>query len=297
MKKNGFTMIELLAVILLLAALFVILYPSISKTLNYSKNNAYEVQLDSVLRASYDYTLKHIELLPTGGNSLVITLADLKNDGLINTNVINTKKNEPFSDDVLVRVALSTGTPPSTGFYKIYGSYIYTFDLNEVSSKPVINLSDESLLPQLNGNFTLPVITSITVNGTDRTSYFEEVVVITKDDKVVSSVDTSTFGIYDISYTVKSATYGYASKSIKVSIVDNVLPILTATFDATTTISVSDVKNYNFLDNITCSDNDRCEIIITGVVEEEVGTYTLKYTARDPKGNVSSPIVRIIKVV
>lgn len=297
MKKNGFTLIELLAVLLLLSILFTFLYSSIKSTMNYSNDNIYKVQIDDILKLAYDYTLRHLDLLPSGDDTLMVTLADLKHDGLVDNNIINPQTNEPFSDDVIIRVNLSSNDSLPEDFSRKEGNYIYTFDLNDKANKPVINLQEVSLLPQLNAEFSLPEIISIIVNDTDMKNSFNQIVTITKDDKIVERVDTSVFGIYNISYTVKSNDYGCANKTIKVSIVDDVAPILSASFDTTTTISLNDVSSFNLYDNITCQDNDRCEIVISGFLKEKVGTYTIKYTAKDPMGNISSPITRIIKVV
>ena len=57
MNKKGFTLVELLAVIVILAALVIIAVPAISNVLKGGREQAKDINYDTVLNAAYDYML------------------------------------------------------------------------------------------------------------------------------------------------------------------------------------------------------------------------------------------------
>ena len=128
MKTKGFTLIELLGVIVLLSLLFLFLYPSIKKTLNYSKEKTYDTQINTILKASYDYTLEHPEVLPSTDSTYNLNLATLKSSGLIDTNIVDPNTNQPFSDSLTISIRLSSCT--SNTYCYQNGDYSYTVNIN-----------------------------------------------------------------------------------------------------------------------------------------------------------------------
>lgn len=298
MKNKAFTLIEVLAVLVIISLLFAILYPSIKKVMKYSKNTTYDTQINTILKASYDYTLKHVDQLPDPDNNtdnLLLTLADLKLEGLIDINIVDPKTNKPFPDDLIINIKKSDCSSNTTCYKN--GEYSYTINLNNTDNKPVI-----TLLPNIEndtvsygpGTYLEPTVSSVKVGGTDVTHNFELVKVITCDNKVVSSVNTQSYGIYYISYTVRNSTSA-TNRIVKVTVVDDKDPTISNTI-ATDIININQVDSYNILNGVTCSDNDKCEIIVEGSIKKKAGTYTIKYTAHDPSGNVSGPVYRLIRV-
>ena len=59
MKKNAFTLIELLGVLLLLAVIALITFPIIDNTLTNSRNEAYERQKDNIIEAARMYVTEN----------------------------------------------------------------------------------------------------------------------------------------------------------------------------------------------------------------------------------------------
>ena len=74
MRKNGFTLVELLAVLIILAIIFVISVPLMTEILDQSKNTLYKKQIDTILDGTYDYSLKYINYLPENNNVSYVTL-------------------------------------------------------------------------------------------------------------------------------------------------------------------------------------------------------------------------------
>ena len=292
-NKKAFTLIEILGVLVIISMLFVVLYPSIKKTMRYSKNTTYDTQINNILKTSYDYTLNHPEALPDTNGTLLITLADLKADGLINTNIVDPKTNNPFSDDLIINVRKSSCSENAICYKN--GSYSYTINLNNSGSKPVITLSSNDVTVSYGGTYIDPTVTK--PNG------YSIIRVVTKDNKVVESINTNQYGIYYVSYTIKNSSSA-ANAIAKVAIMDINSPDICFSPELsicnkgneTVSLTLSSVESYNLMNGVSCTDNDKCEIIVEGSIKPKVGTYTIKYTAKDPSGNVSDSVYRLIKV-
>ena len=64
LKKNGFTLIEILAVVVILAILALITIPQITKQIQQSKENLYKEQVTRILEASEKYMQDNDQKLP-----------------------------------------------------------------------------------------------------------------------------------------------------------------------------------------------------------------------------------------
>jgi len=74
-NKTGFTLVEVLAVILILGLLVTVVYPIVVSTINSSKEKAYNSQIEIIQKAAKIYALDKEGSLPN-------FLPDLKNDAL-----------------------------------------------------------------------------------------------------------------------------------------------------------------------------------------------------------------------
>ena len=87
MKKKGFTLIELLAVIVILGVLAAIITPVITGILVKSEDDAYNKQVDNLIKAANTWSLKNVDELPTSGKK-IIQLDTLVSDGIVEDNEI-----------------------------------------------------------------------------------------------------------------------------------------------------------------------------------------------------------------
>lgn len=91
--RKGFTLTELLTVIVILGLIILVAYPSVLKVLNDSKERAYESQIKLVEKAAKEWGVENVTSLPDKcDGTLNIELSDLINDGYINGTVINGKE-------------------------------------------------------------------------------------------------------------------------------------------------------------------------------------------------------------
>lgn len=98
MKKNGFTLVELMAVITILVILSLIIVPIVDKNIKRSKDDMYRVQIENIRMAAEAYYSDNLSLRPYDGGSCFITLEQLISNNYIDENVVNPKTGESFSN-------------------------------------------------------------------------------------------------------------------------------------------------------------------------------------------------------
>lgn len=99
MRKKGFTLVELLASITILALLALIAIPAISKQIKNGKNDLYNSQIENIKSAALAWGTDNLFKLPEDDTCITVTLGYLKELGYIDNSVINLNNNEKFSDD------------------------------------------------------------------------------------------------------------------------------------------------------------------------------------------------------
>jgi prepilin-type N-terminal cleavage/methylation domain-containing protein len=93
MKKNGFTLVELLAVIVVLGAILAIAIPNIIKILDNTRQNVYKEYEKELVNSTKNYTVENIKMLPKQINEKTkITLQDLQSKDYVEE--IKNPKNE-----------------------------------------------------------------------------------------------------------------------------------------------------------------------------------------------------------
>lgn len=130
MKKNGFTMIELLAVIVIIGILSTVVIISVSRYLNNANNTAYTSMMDTIYEGSQNYIMDNIDLLEE--NKINITTDDLSAyiDELVNPKnkstkcsanitITNTNNNEQLSmNELTYEITLKCGNTEKKKIYK-----------------------------------------------------------------------------------------------------------------------------------------------------------------------------------
>ena len=90
--KRGFTLIELLAVIVVLGLIAVVITPVITDTLNDSREDAYQKQVDNLIKAANTWSIKNPDKLPSKDNKTFLSLDTLTEDGIVEDDeIINPK--------------------------------------------------------------------------------------------------------------------------------------------------------------------------------------------------------------
>ena len=122
--KRGFTLVELMAVIIILAVISLIVFPTMVKTISKAKEDLYQNQIETLEKASKDWSVKNTEKLPEEDNSdmCYIKIGTLSLEGFIeNKEVENPETGEPMTGCVLVR------------YNTTYNQYEFTYNEDENS--------------------------------------------------------------------------------------------------------------------------------------------------------------------
>jgi len=102
--KRGFTLIELILVILLLSVIALISVPVVTNIISDTKNKAYDQQIGSITDSARTYMTKNPQNLPLedSTDSSCISITDLQKAGLLESkDVANPKYSETCVDDVM----------------------------------------------------------------------------------------------------------------------------------------------------------------------------------------------------
>ncbi len=309
MKTLGFTLVELLAVLVILSLIFVLVFPSVNDIINQAEDTVFNEQINTILNSAYDFSLSNLNYLPSSGEKKYITLAQLKNQGLIDINLKDPSINENFQDDLVISIYnVKKGYKTNDKYSKLYGNYLFRVEydnyLDDYINKPEILLND--LIPNSNGDYITTVSLNETVKSaeykatsTDGIDITDKVVINIKyNDSFVSNIDTSSFGIYYVYYTVVDSN-GYSNTITRYIIIgDTTLPDIN--FPSKTEIKLGSISEFDLLKDVSCTDNSGfCDITISSLDNFDVnvlGTYLIEYTIKDPSGNTLVK-KRVISVV
>ncbi len=99
--KKGFTLVELLGVIIILGVISLITFPIIDKSIKNGKEKSLEQVIHNIEKAAYEYSIKNELLYSTVYNK--IELSTLISSGFLKENIINPITNEPMQGCVLYK--------------------------------------------------------------------------------------------------------------------------------------------------------------------------------------------------
>lgn len=83
--KKGFTLVELLAVVILLSIILIVVFNLVSSSIRTGKQNAYEAQISEIINSAKKWGVENSELLPDIGSASTINIdiVTLINEGYI----------------------------------------------------------------------------------------------------------------------------------------------------------------------------------------------------------------------
>ena len=209
MYKKGFTLVELMASLIILSIVLLVAIPAVIKAIKNSTESAYDMSITSIKVAMQNWKNDHTDILPNVGDYMYLTISELKHEGYLNQEMINPETEKPFPNDMLLKLENT-----AKGFNYIVDATTGTATNSYHFITPYID-------------FPTQIKTYINVGGTytniEATAYNSEGLVIATDitkEPIGESVDTTKPGTYYVEY---KATI----EDIPVSIVETieVLPI------------------------------------------------------------------------
>lgn len=188
--KKGFTLVELMAVVIILAVIGLIAIPTVNKVIKDNQLKLYQAQISSIDDAAKAWSDKHINLLPEKkGEAISIPLILLKQEGLLPLDFKNPKTNEEFYDNMYIDI--------------IFEENSYTYNVIEDSGNSYFDID------------VAPIIIKDTYNY-DRVNRLPVCEVIVFENGRLNNLISDLYAAYNIDGTRSTISYTYNEKTFMV---------------------------------------------------------------------------------
>ncbi|MCM1371019.1 MAG: prepilin-type N-terminal cleavage/methylation domain-containing protein [Clostridium sp.] len=108
--KKGFTLIELMGVIVILAILSIIVVVGIDKSISEGRQDLYEKQITAIELSAKEWIIDNPNLRPMDNDPLIITIQTLVDDGRIDSDITNPKTGEKFDLSTQIKITKVVNT-------------------------------------------------------------------------------------------------------------------------------------------------------------------------------------------
>lgn len=287
--KKGFTLIELMAIVLLMGVIALIIVPVIDNSIKEGKEDLYNSQIQTINVGLQNWAVDNKMILPDDGEVLTLTLQQLKQGNYVDVDMKNPLNKHLFPNDMLLEIKNIDGgyeykVLDNTGTDKNIGDYngFYNISLN----------GNNLIYVDLNAEFIDPGVILKDSNGNILDSSLVDVKVIGNG----ASVNTGLKGSeYHLLYKVVNGER-ISAIARTVIVKDMTPPVITVPNN--TIVSVSNVSSFDYNSGVSAIDNSNEEIIpaTNDRISSTPKTYTLKYEATDSSGNKTTKI-RYVTVV
>ena len=284
MNKKGFTLAELLGVLIIIGVLALLILPTIDNSIEESKDKMYKTQIHNIEEAATNWGARNMMLLPEYENEYIIVyLWQLKVGGFIDDDVRDPRNDKLFPNDMEIKITRKNN------------KYVYEVvdgsgtegntDIPDLD-KPIITLIGDSIIMiHINSGYEELGAIAVSGDGKDLTDF----IVISSD------VDTAKEGTYYVKYNV---TYDGMDAEEVVRIVHvmdknpaiDLLPNGTHGYSKAVTVNVIATPiEGNTITSLTYKiNNGNSENIVDNkIVLEENGVYTIEVTAVDNEGHIT----------
>lgn len=286
--KKGFTLVELLAVIIILGAIFAITFPLVTDNIRKTEEKAFNLQKEQIIAAAKDMVIKEYVVIPDK-QSITLYVGELKRKGLLPIKMINAKTKLTISNESNVVISRENNS--------------YSYDVN------IIDLEEESTennenapVIRLNGNYVEYVEINTEYVEKGGTAYSNTGSPLTLNPPQIKSndneggeIDTSKLGTYKLIYSVTDK--GLTTTSIRtVAVRDTISPVIY--FPENNIVKASEISGFDVEEGVYAIDNSKGDITVIheSSLSNIPGKYVILYTAKDSSGNTTNA-KRVITVV
>lgn len=287
--KKGFTLVELLAVIIILGAIFAITFPLVTDNIRKTEEKAFNLQKEQIIAAAKDMVIKEYVVIPDK-QSITLYVGELKRKGFLPIKMINSKTKLTISNESNVVISRENNS--------------YSYDVN------IIDLEEESTennenapVIRLNGNYVeyVEINTEYVEKGgtaySNTGSSLPLNLQIKSNDNEGGEIYTSKLGTYKLIYSATDDNNGLTTTSIRTVVVRDTIPPVIY-FPENNIVKVSELNGSYVEKGVYAIDNSNIGINVTYVssLSNVPGKHVILYTAKDPSGNTTNA-KRVITVV
>jgi prepilin-type N-terminal cleavage/methylation domain-containing protein len=275
MKKNAFTLVELIAVIVILGVILAIAVPSITGVINKSTKASFESDAKLILKAMDYKTLENASFNPTTVNEENITnLLGLSNANYSDIKIVN-------KEDTLIVTISGKGKWAglvACGTYQNMSVYNSTSECSTDLIPPVITITgDNPVNIFINSTYIDEGATAIDDKDGDLTSK-----IVT-----IGTVNPSIPGSYNITYSGSDAVGNTRTVVRTVNVIDNVGPNITLSPNGSSTYGKKWITIINVADAGGIDISSLKYLWSTEVTEPSNDLFTLSYTNNQ---SITTPI-------
>jgi len=287
-KKKGFTLVELLGIIVILAVIILLIVPIVDTNLQKNKEELYTTQIENISLALKNWGAENMFNLPNDeGGAITVTLGQLKQAGFIDEDVVNPITGECFPNDMLLTIT-KKGNNYEYEVLTDSGSAECNEEVN--LNAPIIGLKGRTVVyVEINTPYVEPGLIITKADGTPLS--------MDRVEKIISGpkdyIDTSILGTYQITYKITDA--GSTSSIVRTVIVQDTIPPVITVEKVTNIASIGSA--FDVMQGVTATDNSGLKPTLSseGTVNTSIsGTYEIKYTAIDTSGNKATETRKII---
>lgn len=270
--KKGFTLAELLGVIIILGAVLLIITATFSNILKQSEEDLYNDQINSIKLALESWMSDNQK--PNIGEKVKLSLSQLKEAGLIDLEIKNPKTKELFPNDMVLEIFNNEGIIE----YNVNVTGTNFKDYNSITSIKV-NGNVLQYVEQGGFGYTDPGVTAKDSNGS---------IVSNVTSETTPTLNLNEKGTYITKYTT-SDNVAYRTIIVR----DTTGPVIS--FDKNLEMTYEESKTYDFKSDITVTDNSNEEVSVevSNNITLLPGNYTIKYVATDSSGNETIKLRKI----
>lgn len=276
MANKGFTLIEILAVVTIIGVVSLITMPVVQKNITKSRQQAYNNQIDNIVKAAKDWSSENLTNLPENNNEkLNISLEMLMSLGYLEDNLVDPLTDKYFSPDTVITIE------------KINNNYQYK--VNVEFDKEKVEVDHDAPVLFLNGDYLVYVEINTLYNELGIscpdlpdlnyfTFYYDN------NNQEIDQINVNKLGNYVVKY-MASNDGKQSSITRHVVVRDTIAPVITVPI--TETINVSTATNYDLKADVSVTDNsgEKLEVGVVGQLSNIPGKYVITYQAVDSSGN------------
>lgn len=285
--KKGFTLVEIVATIILLGVIGLIITPVVSNSIKENRESLYKDQLKELEVAAEKWAYDNMDMLPSiDGESITINLLQLKQGGYLGLDIRDPRDNELLSNtDTTIKISFISNN------YQ-YSVVTKTSDITTEVNKnaPIIVLNGEALeYVEINDVYQEKGVTTKDQYGNTLTNVSIRYL---KSGTEVSSINTKDFYTYTIVYATESN--GESAAVTRTLIVRDTTPP-EISFPGELTITTAEASSYDYLQDVIYTDNSLKEVTVTVLnTSTTVGERFITYKAVDTSGNVTEKRRKVI---
>ena len=189
MNRKGFTLVELLTVVIILALIALLVVTGVTKLVKNSRENLSDIQLSSLKESASIWAVENTEFLPDDNECIYMTLGYLKDYGLVNEKVIDAKTSNDLSDNLFIKISAELSE-----YNKLIYNYEIIDNINDLNNCTLKEIQATTLITGQEFNEAIKTL----ANGSEK--------VYSDLDTVITNVGFYSYGRLPDGYTKETLT-------------------------------------------------------------------------------------------